>query len=365
MPTRTSASASATDAPPPGADGFRWPAEWERHAATWLAWPHNADTWPGRLDRAQAGFAAIVQALAGRERVCVLVGDDAMEEAAHRRLAAVGLAAGDAVDFHRVPTDDAWLRDSGPIVLVRDAGGRRERLAVDFRFDAWGGKYPPWDRDAAVPGAVARLAGLPVREAGFVLEGGSVDGNGRGAVLTTESCLLHPNREAGRTREAMERRLADWLGARQVLWLAGGIAGDDTDGHIDDVARFADAGTVVAAVADASDAENHGPLAENRRRLASLADQDGRPLTVVELPMPPRQDADGQRCPASYANFYLANGVALVPTFGVPSDARALAILRELWSDREVLGVPSADLVVGLGAIHCLTQQEPAARADG
>ena len=231
---------------------------------------------------------------------------------------------------------------------------------MNFDFDSWGRKYPPWDRDDAVPRRAAELLDLPRFDAGLVLEGGSIDGNGRGAILTTESVLLNPNRGAGRSREALERVLAEFLGATHVLWLAGGIEGDDTDGHVDDVARFVDAGTVVAAVEpDAAD-PNSGPLSENLRRLRAMRDQDGKPLTVVPLPMPPRLAPGGDRCPASYANFYLANGAVLVPTFGGPSDARALAVLAELLPTREVVGIPSADLVVGLGALHCATQQQPA-----
>jgi len=347
-----------SDATPP-ALGYRWPAEWERHRATWLAWPHNPDTWPGRLPAAVEGFVAIVRALQDHEPVHILVADDAMEAAARRHLAAGGVGADAAVRFPRVATNDAWLRDSGPIFMVGSADAPRPLAAVDFRFDAWGGKYPPWNLDAAVPHQVAELTGAEYFEAGFVLEGGSIDGNGRGTVLTTESCLLHPNRERDRSRELMEARLCEWLGATHVLWLGEGIAGDDTDGHVDDIARFVSEGTVAAAVA-AGDSDDHEPLRENLRRLRGMCDQDGRPLTVIELPMPPALVVDGVRCPASYANFYLANGLALVPTFDAPSDERALAILREVWSDRRVVGVPCRDLVAGFGAVHCLSQQEPA-----
>ena len=294
--------------------------------------------------------------------VRLLVPDAAAEADASQWLTASGCDVRE-IALHRVPTNDSWLRDSGPIVLVRDGAGRRERLLADFDFDAWGGKYPPWDADDAVPLAFERLLGLPRLEAGFVLEGGSVDGNGAGCVLTTEQCLLHENREAGRTREGMERRLADWLGARRVLWLAGGIEGDDTDGHVDDVARFVDAGTVVAVVRDDPADPDFAPLAENLRRLRGMRDADGKPLSVATLPMPPPLSVGGLRCPASYANFVFAKGCALVPTFGAAEDARALAVLRELLPGRDVVGVPSADLVQGLGALHCLSQQEPSAGA--
>jgi len=332
---------------------IRWPAEWEPHAAVWLCWPHNPDTWPGRLEEARAEFAGILRALAGRERVRLLVADAAVEESARRGLAAGGVDAS-GVDFVRAATDDSWLRDSGGIFVERDGG----RALVDFRFDAWGGKYPPWDRDDAVPRVMQAHLGLPRFEADFVLEGGSIDGNGRGCVLTTEACLLHPNRERGRTRERMEARLAEWLGARHVLWLGDGIEGDDTDGHVDDVARFVDPGTVVAAVESREADPNQEVLAENLRRLRGMRDQDGKPLAVATLPMPPPRRALGRRSPESYANFYLGNGVALVPTFGAPSDARALAVLGELLPGREVVGVPSSALVLGFGAVHCLSQQE-------
>lgn len=346
----------------PAAAGFRWPAEWEPHAATWLAWPHNEDTWPGRLDRAVLGTVAIVRALQGREQVYIAVSDVAAEDAARVVLAAQGVDPDAGIDFPHIPTDDAWLRDTGPIFCVRDDAAGRERAAVCFRFDAWGGKYPPWDRDAAVSHRIAEYEGVRRFEADFVLEGGSVDGNGRGTLLTTESCLLHPNREAGRSRESMEARLHDWLGATQVLWLGEGIAGDDTDGHIDDIARFVDAGTVVVAVAHSPSDPDAEVLRVNLERLRRMNDQDGRRLAVVELPMPPTHRVNGEICPASYANFYLANGVALVPTFGAETDARALATMREVVGDRDVVGVACGDLVQGLGAVHCLSQQEPASK---
>jgi agmatine deiminase len=334
---------------------MRWPAEWEPHTATWLAWPHNRETWPGRLEGATAAFVAMVGALHEREQVRLLVRDDPMEDAARRHLAAGGVDAG-RIGFVRLATNDSWMRDFGPIFVERSDGP----AFIDFGFDCWGGKYPASDLDDAVPGALEELLGLPRLEAGFVLEGGSIDGNGLGTILTTESCLLHPNRGAGRSREEMERRLERWLGAGNVLWLGDGIEGDDTDGHVDDIARFVDASTVVAVEEpDASD-PNHGPLADNLRRLRRMRDQAGRPLAVVPLPMPPPLRAGGQRFPASYANFYLANGVALVPVFGAPSDARALSILEELLPGREVVGIDCGDLVRGLGAIHCVTQQQPA-----
>jgi agmatine deiminase len=344
----------------PAGQGYRWPAEWEPHAATWLCWPKNPDTWPGRLPRAIDGFVGIVRALCPFERVNLLVDSEAAAEAARARLAAGGVPRDADVAFVVAPTNDAWMRDYGPIFVVRGEGARRERALIDFGYDAWGGKYPPWQLDDAIPARLARELGLPRFAADFVLEGGSIDGNGRGTLLTTETCLLNPNRGRGRTREQMEARLAAWLGAKQVLWLGEGIAGDDTDGHVDDIARFVGPGSVVAVVEDDPHDANAAPLTANLRRLRGMRDADGKPLSLATLPMPPPLHVAGQRCPASYANFYLGNGVALVPTFGAPSDARALATLRELLPGREVVGVRCEELVYGLGAIHCLSQQEPA-----
>jgi agmatine deiminase len=327
----------------------RWPAEWEPHRATWLAWPHAPTTWPGHLAEAQAEYAEIVRALQGRELVELLVRDDAIEESARKRLAAAGIDADRGVRFHRVATNDSWLRDTGPIFVEDDAG---DRLALAFGFNAWGGKYPPWDLDESVGARIAALAGFPSEHPGFVLEGGSIDGDGAGAILTTESCLLNPNREPGpRARAQMEERLARWLGARRVVWLGEGIAADDTDGHIDDCARFVAPGVVVAAQADSG--PDQAILAENRRRLTAAG------LEVHDLPMPPVHRVGGEACPASYANFYLANGAGLVPVFGAASDARALAVLRDVLPGRDVIGIPCRTLVLGLGAIHCLSQQEP------
>lgn len=348
--------------------GFRWPAEWERHEATWLSWPHNPETWPGCLEEAQREYVEIVRALSGREHVRINVRDPRMEDEVRRRLADAGVPDR-GLEFYPHPTNDAWVRDHGAIFTVRDAalGAPRERLALAFRYDAWGGKYP-YDLDDAIPVQIAQALGLPCLEPGFVLEGGSVDGDGDGTVLTTETCLLAPTRrkpgEPERTKPEMEQCLAAWLGARRVIWLASGVEGDDTDGHVDDLARFAAPGLVVACSEDDPADANHAGLAENLRRLRHARDAGGKPLEVVELPMPPRLEWRGERCPASYANFYLANDAALVPVFGAAQDARALAILRELLPDRDLLPIPARHLVVGLGSVHCLTQQEPAALSE-
>jgi len=343
----------------PSQRGYRWPAEWERHRATWLSWPHNVETWPDRLPAVRATFAKFVRALAPHEAVEIGVANDAMEEIARNAIREAGADPDRNVRFHHYATTDAWCRDHGPIFVVGPDGSR---ALCDFGFDNWGKKYPGWELDDAVPRHVEKILGLPRFGCDMVLEGGGIDGDGLGTVLTTESCLLNPNRGAGRTRDAMERVLEGFLGARHVIWLGDGIEGDDTDGHVDDIARFVAPGIVVTAHCDDPSDANFAPLAENRRRLVSAHDARGRTLTVVDLPMPPRIEVAGHRSPASYANFYLANGVALVPVFEATSDARALAILRELLPDREIVAIPCTELVSGFGAVHCVTQQEPAGR---
>jgi agmatine deiminase len=344
----------------------RWPAEWAPHRATWLSWPHNLETWPGNgiLAAVEDAFCEMVRALVPGERVEINVSNTEMEAHVRARLRGAGVPDLDRVGFHLIPTNDAWVRDHGGLfVEAIDEAGRVERRLLDFEFDAWGGKYPPWDRDAVVAAAMADATGA-IRESipGIVLEGGSIDGDGEGTILTTESCLLNPNRDrdgVDRSREALERVLAEQLGARCVLWLGDGIVGDDTDGHIDDLTRFVAPGRVVTVVESDRGDVNHVPLAENRRRLAQLRDAKGRRLEVVELPMPPPVEGPEGRLPASYANFYFGNAALLVPVFGVDADREALDLLAGLISDRPVVPIPAQNLVLGLGAVHCLTQQEP------
>ncbi len=343
----------------PAGEGFRWPAEWEPHAATWLSWPHNAETWPGRVPAAEDAFVAIVRALCAGERVCISVQDSAMEDSVYARLAREGIDSAARVRCYVIPTDDAWIRDHGTMILVRETGEVRECGVMDFGYNAWGEKYPPWDRDARVSRRIAEVLGLPRFVAPAVLEAGSIEGNGEGTLITTESCLLNPNRGVGRTRDSVESLLRSNLGVERVLWLEAGIVGDDTDGHVDNLARFVAPGVVVAVVEEDAHDPNHESLRGNLSRLRAASDATGKKLSVVTLPMPPPIVMDGIRLPASYANFYVANEVVLVPLFGANSDARAVAILGELFPGREVIGIPSRDLVVGLGSVHCLTQQEP------
>jgi agmatine deiminase len=284
---------------------------------------------------------------------------DAADEA--RVAALVAGTAGvvrERVHLHRIPTNEPWCRDHGPVFVVRDG----EVAVVDWGYNAWGGKYPPYDRDDAVPRQVAALLGLRAFHPGIVMEGGSLDVNGRGTLLTTESCLLNPNRNPTLDRAAIEQRLGDYLGVRHVIWLGDGIAGDDTDGHVDDITRFVAPDTIVTAVEEDPADENHRPLQENLARLRAARDQDGRPFTILELPMPRPVEREGQRLPASYANFYIGNAVVLVPTFGDPNDARATALLGRCFPSRRIVGVDCRDFVWGLGAFHCATQQQPAGK---
>jgi agmatine deiminase len=340
------------------------PAEWEPHEATWLAWPHAVGDWPGRFGPVPWAYADIVKKVAVGETVRLLVNDAAHEARARRHLLRHGADLG-RVDFRRIPTDRSWMRDSGPVFVRRGA----RRAVAGFRFDAWS-KYPDWRRDARVPERAARGLGLsllPVRREGrvVVLEGGAIDVNGAGSILATEECLLDPTvqvRNPGFGRSDYEAVFHEALGASCTVWLGKGIAGDDTHGHVDDLARFVSPSTIVLAREDDPSDPNHATLAENRERLASARLADGSRPDVGDLPMPAPVIFDGQRLPASYANFYVANAAVLVPTFNDPADREALGILGELFRDRPVVGVHALDLVWGLGTLHCLTQQEPAVR---
>ena len=344
----------------PAALGYSMPAEWERHEATWLAWPHRESSWPGRLPIIPPIYARIVRALMTSEKVRVLVRDEEMRGAAEESLRHHD-AWGGNVELIVIPTDDSWMRDCGPIFVRRPAAnGGFELAAIDWEFNTWGGKYPPYGLDNQVPRKIATRYGLPAWSPGIVMEGGSIDVNGRGTLLTSEACLLHPNRNPHLTREQIEEYLKAYLGVRHILWLGDGIRGDDTDGHIDDLARFTSPTTVVTAVEENPADENYEILQANLRRLRAMRDQDGRPLRVETLPMPTPIVYGGMRLPASYANFYIANGVVIVPTYECANDVRAIRTLQRLFPHRRVAGIPSSNLVWGLGALHCISQQQPA-----
>jgi len=341
--------------------GLRMPAEWEPHEATWLAWPHNRNDWPGKFAPIHWVYAEIVRLLHRQERVHLLVESERAERRARRMLGQTGVAL-TQVSFHRFPSDRSWVRDTGPIFVKK----RKSTVAVCWKFNAWA-KYDNWRKDVAVGRKIARSAKKPVSEPALrgrrvVLEGGAIDVNGQGTLLTTEECLLGEvqQRNPGFTREDWEGVFADHLGVRNVLWLGQGIAGDDTHGHVDDLARFTGPRTVVTVVEDDPADVNYKPLRENLARLRRMKDQEGRPLEVVKLPMPRSLLFQGVRLPASYANFYIANGVVLVPTFNDPSDPVALNTLAKVFPDREIVGVHSVDLVWGFGTLHCATQQQPA-----
>jgi agmatine deiminase len=280
-----------------------------------------------------------------------------MEEEVRRLLADSGADSGN-VFFHYHPTNDAWCRDHGPVFIQRSTEGCSQAI-VDWDFNAWGGKYPPYDLDDVIPTRIAEELGLPVYHPGIILEGGSIDVNGRGTLLTTEACLLNPNRNPGLSRSNIEQHLRSFLGVSHILWLGQGIVGDDTDGHVDDLTRFVDERTVVTVVEDDPADENYEPLQDNLERLGRMTDQDGRPLQVVTLPMPRQLWHEGQRLPASYANFYIANGLVLLPTYDSEGDEQARVTLQRLFPTREVIGIDCTDLVWGLGAFHCVTQQWP------
>ncbi|HEY1759040.1 MAG TPA: agmatine deiminase family protein [Bryobacteraceae bacterium] len=330
---------------------FRMPAEWEPHAATWLAWPHEKSDWPGKFAPIPWAYGEIVRHLARVERVRIVIEDEAAERAA-RGILKKCHADLNAVEFYVQPTDRSWIRDYGPIFVRSKAG---ETAITHWRFNGWA-KYDNWRNDARIPEAVASRFDLPRWEPGLVLEGGSIDVNGAGKLLTTEECLLSKvqERNPGRSRADIEKALATYLGIREVIWLGRGIEGDDTHGHIDDLARFTSVDTVAAVVESDKSSPNYEPLKDNLARLRARGD-----LNVVSLPMPEPIYFAGQLLPASYANFYIANGVVLVPVFADKNDLPALRTLAKLFPDREIIGIPCRDLILGLGALHCMTQQQP------
>jgi agmatine deiminase len=353
----------------PAALGFKMPAEWEPHAATWLGWPHNRNDWPGKITPIHWVYGEIVRKIIPGEKVHILVKSKSHETLARRILSRVGVDFG-RVEFFRFPTNRGWTRDFGPIFISRKEA-EPELAIARFQFNAWA-KYPDWNLDCKIPEHVAKATGrrlfnVVYNSKDVVLEGGAIDVNGRGSLLTTQECLLDDKiqvRNPHLRREDIEAVMRDYLGARNVLWLRRGIAGDDTHGHVDDLCRFVNSKTVVLCEEKNPRDENHSILEENRERLEGLRLEDGSRLEVIRLPMPEPLYLDRQRLPASYANFYISNHTVLVPTFNDPNDRVALGILAELFPDRRVEGIHAVDLVLGLGTLHCLTQQEPAVNTD-
>lgn len=346
---------------------FRMPAEWEPHEATWMGWPHNLTDWPGKFAPIPWVYSEIVRHIAPGEIVRIIVSGKPHEDRARGILKRVGVDLS-RVEFFRFPTDRGWTRDFGPIFVKRDLP-RPEAAIARFGFTGWA-RYPNWHKDCQVPQRAAKalrlrlLDGL-VKGRRFVLEGGSIDVNGRGTLLTTEECLLDPAtqvRNPGFSRKEIAAVFRRYLGVTNVLWLGKGIAGDDTHGHVDDLCRFVGPGTVVLCYEKNPADPNYAPLRENWERIKDLRLEDGEKLEVVPLPLPAPVYLDGQRLPASYANFYISNAAVLVPTFNDPNDFIALGVLRDLFPDRPVVGIHAVDLVWGLGTLHCLTQQQPAPR---
>ncbi len=337
--------------------GFHFPAEWAPHTATWLSWPHKEESWPGKINTIYRPYCEFIKILTEGEYVRINLDDEKMKAFAIKQLQAVG-ANLDRVEFFDFPTNDAWCRDHGPAFVINPE--TKQKAIVDWGYNAWGDKYPPYDLDDVIPTKIANRFGLPVYHPGIVMEGGSVDFNGKGTVLTTTACLLNKNRNPHLNQQQIEGYLKNYYGVEQVLWLGDGIIGDDTDGHIDDITRFVDGDTVVTVIEENKSDENYHILQENLDTLKTMRLLDGKQLNIVELPMPAPVYYDGQRLPASYANFYIANTAVIVPTYRCKNDERALEILQPLFPDRKVVGIDSTDIIWGLGSFHCLSQQEPA-----
>jgi agmatine deiminase len=333
----------------PGALGYRMPAEWEPHAATWLSWPRREGiSFPDSFDTVLPTLREMVAALIDSEPVCINVCNGAHE--AEARAVLDGLP-NECITYYEIPTNEPWCRDHGPIFLTRDVGPKL--AVVDWDYNAWGNKYPPFELDEVVPTRIAEILRVPVFYPRMILEGGSIEVNGAGVCLTTEGCLLNKNRNPDLSRAEIEQHLRDYLGVREILWLGDGIEGDDTDGHIDDLARFVSERTVVTVIEENRSDVNYAPLQENLSRLSGFG------LDIVTLPMPKKIVREDLRLPASYANFYIANSCVLVPTFADPADKTVLSILQKCFPTRRVIGIDCRELIWGLGTFHCLTQQQP------
>lgn len=336
---------------------YYFPAEWHPHEATWITFPHNDHSWQGdKLQAMYPEYFALIREISRGEKVCINVNDDVLVDFIKKQLPLYEIDEKQIV-FHVHPTNDAWCRDHGPAFLLHQE--TNEKIIVDWGYNAWGGKYPPFNDDNDLPLAIARLKKLPVVSPGIIMEGGSVEFNGKGTVLTSRSCLLNPNRNPHLSQKEIEDYLCDYYGVEQVLWVSDGIVGDDTDGHIDDTVRFVNEDTVVAVVEQNQADENYEVLQQNLSELKQMRLLNGKPLNIIELPMPEAVVIDGFRAPGSYANFYICNAGVLVPTFDCPQDQIALNILSKLFTDRPVIGLSAKQIIWGQGSFHCLTQQEP------
>ena len=340
----------------PKQQGFYFPAEFAPHDATWLSWPHKEASWPGKIETIFPVYAEFIKHVAEGERVHINVADDAMKQKALRYLEHAG-ADLSQVQFFFHPTNDAWCRDHGPAFLIHKT--EKKKMIVDWGYNAWGGKYPPFDLDDVIPTRIAQHYQIPVVNPGIVMEGGSVEFNGKGTLLTTRACLLNPNRNPQLNQAQIEEYLLNYYGVDHILWLGDGIVGDDTDGHIDDLTRFVNEDTVVTIVEENTSDENYDILQDNLKELKKLRLETGKQLNIVELPMPSAIVYEDMRLPASYANFYISNKYVVVPTFRDRHDDKALQILQSCFPTRKVVGLDSVDIIWGLGSFHCLSQQEP------
>ena len=338
--------------------GYRFPAEWEKHSATWLSWPHKEASWPGKIETIYPVYCQFVKALTEGELVCINVNDEAMKNFAIRELEK------QKVDLSKIkifihPTNDAWCRDHGPAFLVNPKSDYK-KVIVDWGYNAWGGKYPPFDLDDVIPTKIANHYKIPVFNPGIVMEGGSVEFNGNGTLLTTTACLLNENRNPHLNQNQIEMYLRNFYGVEHILWLGDGIIGDDTDGHIDDITRFVNQDTVITAVEHIKSDENYEILKENLKLLSKMRLENGKQLNVIEIPMPKPVIFEDQVLPASYANFYIGNSAVVVPIYrDLKNDEKSLETIQSCFPDRKVIGLDSTDIIWGLGSFHCLSQQEP------
>ena len=337
--------------------GYYFPAEFAPHVATWLSWPHKEASWPGKIHTIYPYYSQFVKELTRGERVCINVNDATMKEFAtgHLNNAGVDLSK---VEFYIHPTNDAWCRDHGPAFLINPDADKK-KVIVDWNYNAWGGKYPPHDLDDVIPTLIANQYDIPVYYPGIIMEGGSVEFNGKGTLMTSTACLLNPNRNPHLNQQQIEEYLRNYYGVEQILWVDEGIVGDDTDGHIDDTVRFVNEDTVIAVVEENKSDENYAILQHNLKQLKQMRLLNGKQLNIVELLMPNELIYEDQRLPCAYANFYIANKSVIVPTFRCDKDDKALAVIQSCFPDREVVGIDSTEIIWGLGSFHCLSQQEP------
>ncbi len=338
--------------------GYAFPPEWAKHEATWLTWPHKEESWPGKIDAIYPRYAEFVKYLTFSEKVRLNVLDEEMKSFALKHIEEAG-ADLTQVEFYFNESNDAWCRDHGPAFLV-NPNAEQKKVIVDWGFNAWGGKYPPFDLDDVIPTKIGTHFNIPVYHPGIIMEGGSVEFNGEGTVLTSKSCLLNTNRNPQLSQEQVEQYLKDYYGQQQVLWVSDGIVGDDTDGHIDDTVRFVNHNTVLTVVEDNPEDENYELLQTNLAELKAMRLFNGEALNIIELPMPDAVIHEDTRLPASYANFYISNAHVIVPTYCCDKDKIALEIIAKCFPDRKTVGIDSTDIIWGLGSFHCLSQQEPA-----